>query len=142
MWRYVGIELLLRVWVLSFSIKERRNGRSVRELTIILKFSDLDVQLLDLTVEKNTGFVAQGDLLILKLLTEVVVFQDSFGIFFLFGMRHQTPVQLDVFLQMPILGVDGALVLLHLSVFGLDFFHHVVDLSWQVRNIMNELLQH
>ena len=142
MWWDVRIELLLRVWVLSFSVEKRRDGRPVRELTIILKFSNLDVQLFDLTVEKNTGFVAQGDLLILKLLTEVVVFQDSFGIFFLFGMRHQTAIQLDVFLQIPVLGVDGVLVLLHLSVFGLDFFHHVVDLRWQVRSIMNELLQH
>jgi hypothetical protein len=65
MWRYVSVKVLLRVWVLCFPIEERGDWRAVCQLTIILEFSNLDIQLLDLAVKKDTSFVAQGDFLVL-----------------------------------------------------------------------------
>jgi hypothetical protein len=56
-------------------------------------------------------------------------------------MCYQATIQFDVFLQIAILDVDGALVLLHFPVFGLDLFHHMVDLRGQIRDIMDKLLQ-
>ena len=138
----VRVELFLRVRMLRFLTEERWNGRSICQLTITLELSDLDVEFLDLAVEEDACFVTQGDLLVLKLLTSVIVLEYGLGILFLFRMRHETPIQLDVLLQISIFGADSVLVLLHFSVFGLDFFHHMVDLSGQICDIVDELLQH
>lgn len=74
----------------------------------------------------------QGDLLLLQDLRALILVDYEFRIRLLFGILHQTAVELDEFLETVVAACDGTSRLLDQLIFSLHFFEQMRDFCRQI----------